>query len=582
MNTKRARYGLSRADRKTGLLVAAILSCFVSGTATAQRQTLLEYPSIHSPRVGLQGMVVSQNDIASAVGARILEEGGNAIDAAVAVGFALAVTLPRAGNIGGDGFLTAYVAGQKKVTVIDFRSTAPQAAKLEMFLDEKGEETSEASVGYRAAAVPGTVAGLALAHKQYGKLPWRKLVEPAVALARDGVILSADEVFVFSWGKKRLQASKSSRRTFFKEDEGEYRAGERLQQPELAWTLDEIAKGGADAFYRGEIAARIEADMQRQGGLITRDDLAAYRAIERAPLSSTYRGYTLFTAPPASGGVTLLTMLNILENFDLSRLEMGSAESVHLLAETMRLGNRDRIAHLGDTAFAKIPLDGLLSKKYAAERAKLIKLHRASKDTAIKAGNPDDYESPSTTHYSIADSQGNLVSVTYTLGSDFGSGVMIDRTGILLNNQMNNFSHERTFEALKRGEPLPPNAMQSGKRMVSTMTPTLIFKGDSPWMAVGTPGGGRIVNTILQVVVNAIDFKLNIDEAIHQPRVSQVSGALEIEPHYNPDTRKRLEKMGHKTKSSVTMGSVQAIVLEDGYFFGAADPRRPGAAAVAP
>jgi gamma-glutamyltranspeptidase/glutathione hydrolase len=582
MNTKRARYGLSRADRTAGFLVAAILSYFVSGTATAQRQTLLEYPSIHSPRVGLQGMVVSQNDIASAVGARILEDGGNAIDAAVAVGFALAVTLPRAGNIGGDGFLTAYVAGQKKVTVIDFRSTAPQAAKVEMFLDDKGEETLEASVGYRAAAVPGTVAGLALAHKQYGKLPWRKLVEPAVALARDGVILSADEVFVFSWGKKRLQASESARRTFFKADDDDYRAGERLQQPELAWTLDEIAKGGADAFYRGEIAARIEADMQRQGGLITRDDLAAYRAIERTPLSSTYRGYTLFTAPPASGGVTLLTMLNILENFDLSRFEMGSAESVHLLAETMRLGNRDRIAHLGDTAFAKIPLDGLLSKKYAAERAKLIKPHKASKDTAIKAGNPDDYESPSTTHYSIADSQGNLVSVTYTLGSDFGSGVMIDGTGILLNNQMNNFSHERAFEALKRGEPPPPNAMEGGKRMVSTMTPTLIFKGDSPWMAVGTPGGGRIVNTILQVVVNAIDFKLNIDEAIHQPRVSQVSGALELEPHYNPDTRKRLEKMGHKTKSSVTMGSVQAIVLEDGYFFGAADPRRPGAAAVAP
>ena len=582
MNAGNTRYGLALTGRQLGLVLSAIFLCFLSANAEAQRQSLLEYPSIHSPRVGLQGMVVSQNEMASAIGARILAEGGNAIDAAVAVGFALAVTLPRAGNIGGDGFLTAYVAGEKKVTVIDFRSIAPQAAKLEMFLDAKGEETEAASVGYRAAAVPGTVAGLELAHKQYGKLPWSKLVNPAVALARDGVVLSADEAFVFGWGKKRLQASESAQRTFFKADGSGYRAGERLQQAELAWTLDEIAKGGGDAFYRGEIAARIEADMQRQGGLITRTDLAAYRAIEREPLSSTYRGYTLYTAPPASGGVTLLTMLNILENFDLSKFEPGSADAVHLLAETMRLGHRDRVAHLGDTAFAKVPLEGLVSKEYAAARARLIKPRKASKDSAVKAGNPADYESQSTTHYSIADSAGNLVSVTYTLGSDFGSGAMIDGTGILLNNQMNNFSHERALVASQRGEPLPPNAMQGGKRMVSTMTPTLIFKGDSPWMAVGTPGGGRIVNTILQVVVNAIDFKLNIDEAIHQPRVSQGSGALEVEPYYNPDTRNRLEKMGHKTKPSVTMGSVQAIVLEDGYFLGAADPRRPGAAAVAP
>ena len=582
MNTGNARYGLALVSRRTASLFFAILFCLASGSAAAQRQTLLEYPSIHSPRVGLQGMVVSQNEIASQVGARILAEGGNAIDAAVAVGFALAVTLPRAGNIGGDGFMTAYVAGQKKVTVIDFRSVAPQSAKLEMFLDEKGDETETASVGYRAAAVPGTVAGLELAHKQYGKLPWAQLVAPATALARDGVVLSADEAFVFGWGKKRLQASESAQRTFFKADGSGYRAGERLIQSDLAWTLDEIAKGGADAFYRGEIAARIEADMQGQGGLITRADLAAYRAIEREPLSSTYRGHTLYTAPPASGGVTLLTMLNILENFDLAKFEPGSADAVHLLAEAMRLGNRDRIAHLGDTAFTKVPLEGLISKKYAADRAKLIKPRKASKDSAIKAGKPADYESPSTTHYSVADSEGNLVSVTYTLGSDFGSGAMIAGTGILLNNQMNNFSHERALVATQRGTPLPPNAMQGGKRMVSTMTPTLIFKGDTPWMAVGTPGGGRIVNTILQVVVNVIDFKLNIDEAIHQPRVSQVSGALEVEPNYNPDTRKRLEKMGHKTKPSVTMGSVQAIVLEDGYFFGGADPRRPGAAAVAP
>lgn len=582
MGTKGAVRDGALFTKQGWLLLLATLLCFLSGTAAAQRQTLLEYPSIHSPKVGLQGMVVSQNEIASEIGARILAEGGNAIDAAVAVGFALAVTLPRAGNIGGDGFLTAYVAGKNKVIVIDFRSTAPQAAKLEMFVNDRGEETEVASIGFRASAVPGTVAGLELAHKQYGKLPWAKLISPATALARDGVVLSADEAFVFGWGKKRLQASESARRTFFKADGSEFQAGERLQQADLAWTLDEIAKGGADAFYRGEIALRIEADMQRQGGLITREDLAAYQAIEREPLTSSYRGHTLYTAPPASGGVTLLSMLNILENFDLSRTELGSAEVVHILAETMRLGHRDRLAYLGDTGFVSVPLGGLLSKNYAADRAKLIKPRRANRDASIKAGMPLEHESPSTTHYSVADAEGSLVSVTYTLGSDFGSGAMIAGTGILLNNQMNNFSHERALRAVKYGQPVPPNAMQGGKRMVSTMAPTLIFKNGAPWMAVGTPGGGRIVNTILQVVVNAIDFKLNIDEAIHQPRVSQGSGALEIEPNYNPDTRKRLEKMGHKIKSSDTMGSVQAIVLENGYFFGGADARRPGAAAVAP
>ncbi len=421
-----------------------------------------------------------------------------------------------------------------------------------------------------------------MAHKNYGKLAWRQLVAPAVNLARDGVVLSADEAFVFSWGKKRLQASDFAQRTFFKQDGSGYQAGERLRQVDLAWTLDQISQGGAEAFYHGEIATRIEADMKRRGGLITRADLAAYKAIEREALSSTYRGHTIYTAPPASGGVTLLTMLNILETFDLSKTEVGSADVVHLLAETMRLGNRDRLAHLGDTDFYKVPLEGLISKKYAADRAKLIKLRKANKDSAIKAGEPGDYESPSTTHYSVADAEGNVVSVTYTLGSDFGSGVMIADTGILLNNQMDNFSHERAVAALQQMDPLPPNAMQGRKRMISTMTPTLIFKGDTPWMAVGTPGGGRIVNTILQVVVNAIDFNLNIDEAIHQPRISQGSGALEVEPNYNPDTRARLEKMGHKTRSSDTMGSVQAIVIENGYFFGGADSRRPGAAAATP
>jgi gamma-glutamyltranspeptidase/glutathione hydrolase len=290
----------------------------------------------------------------------------------------------------------------------------------------------------------------------------------------------------------------------------------------------------------------------------------------------------VYTPPPASGGASLLLMLNILENFDLGKLAAGSAEAQHLLAETMRLGHRDRVRHLGDIDFATVPLNGMTSKAYAAKRAKLIKSRRANDNDDIKAGDPFAFESPSTTHYSIADQTGNVVSVTYTLGSDFGSGVMVDGAGFLLNNQMNNFSHERAFRAAQRGEPEPPNAMRPGKRMMSTMMPTLVFKDEKPWLVVGTPGGGRIINTVLQIVVNVIDFRLNIDEATHQPRISQNDGPLEVEPNFNPDTLALLRKKGHVIRQSDTMGSAQSIAIENGYFFGAADPRRPGAAAVAP
>lgn len=566
----------------TGALFLLAGFAAVVPTATAQQQSLLEYPSIHSPRVGLHGMVVSQSELASGVGARVLAEGGNAIDAATAIAFTLAVTLPRAGNLGGDGFMTLYRADTKKVTVIDFRSVAPRTAKLDMFLKPDGKEAPEASVGYKAPAVPGTVAGLWLAHQKYGRAPWKNLVDPARAMARDGIVLSADEAFVFSWGRKRLSASEAALKTFLKADGSLYRAGERLRQPDLAWTLGEISKGGADAFYKGEIARRFAADMARHGGLITRDDLAAYRAIEREPLRGTYRGYTLYTPPPASGGATLLTMLNILENFDVAKSGLGSAETEHLLAETMRLGHRDRVKHLGDVDFATIPLKGLLSKEYGAERAKLIDRTTAAKNADVKAGDPFAHESPNTTHFSVADREGNVVSMTYTLGSDFGSGVMVDGAGFLLNNQMNNFSHEQAYRAAARGEPLPPNSMQSGKRMMSTMMPTLVFKDDKPWLVVGTPGGGRIINTILQVLVNTIDFKLNIDEATHRPRISQNEGALEVEPNFNPDTLALLRAKGHEIKQSDTMGSAQSIAIEGDYFFGAADPRRPGAAAIAP
>jgi gamma-glutamyltranspeptidase/glutathione hydrolase len=553
--------------------------------AQSQRRQLLEYPSIHHPVVGERGMVVTQNAIATEVGTEILRKGGNAVDAAVAVGFALAVTLPRAGNIGGDGFMLVHMAGPGETIVIDFRSVAPAAARLEMFVDKKGEESPLASRGYRASAVPGTVAGLELAHRRYGKLPWKDVVTPARRLAAEGIVLTPDEAFVFSWARERMTESVAGQRTFYKPGGELYRAGEVLKQPDLAWSLGQIADNGADAFYRGEIARRFAADMKAHRGLITLEDLAAYRPVVREPLVGTYRGYTVATTPPASsGGATLLQMLNTLESFDLKALGgAGSSGALHVMAEAMKLAYADRYRHLGDTDFVKVPLKGFISKAYGAQQASRIDVNRAKPAKALGAGDPWKFESPSTTHYSIADAAGNAVSTTYTLGADFGSGVMVEGTGFVLNNQMNNYSHEQAVEAARKSGAMPPNAMAPGKRMLSTMMPTLVFKDGKPWLVTGTPGGSTIIDTVLQVIVNVIDFDLNVAEATHQPRIFQAAtDTLEVEPNFNPDTVAALRAKGHPVKAAETMGSAQSIMIDKGLFLGAADPRRPGALAVAP
>lgn len=574
--------GLFGLMRKAMLAIG--LAAMLAAPLAAQKKQLLEYPSIHSPVVGEKGMVVSQNAIASRIGADVIRRGGNAVDAAVAMGFALAVTLPRAGNIGGDGFMLVHDGQSGQDIFFDFRSVAPKAATLPMFLDNQGKEAGAASRGYIAPSVPGTVAGLFMAHKRFGKLPWAQVVAPAIALARDGVALTPDEAFVFSWGKERLSTSKAARGTYYKPDGSLYRAGEVLKQPDLAWTLGQIAKRGADGFYKGPVAEKFAADMQANGGIITLQDLADYRAVERKPLRGTYRGLDIVTAPPASaGGATLLNMLNILETFDLKSGGLGSARTLHLLSETMKLGYADRYKVLGDTDFARVPLSGFISKSYAQERARLIDPDQAKPAEALGAGDPWRFESPSTTHFSVADANGMVVSTTYTLGADFGSGVMIAGTGILLNNQMNNFSHVQAAKSLADGKPLPPNAMAPGKRMLSTMMPTIVMKDGKPWLITGTPGGSTIIDTVLQVIVNVVDFKLNVEEATHQPRIFQdASDKLRVEPNFNPDTVRLLGAMGHPITSDETMGSAQSILIDGGLYLGAADPRRPGALAVAP
>ncbi|AMU95234.1 gamma-glutamyltransferase [Sphingopyxis terrae subsp. terrae NBRC 15098] len=567
-------------------LIAASLALTLTLPAplVAQSRHLLEYPSIHSPTMGTRGMVVSQNAIASEVGAKILREGGNAVDAAIAVGFALSVTLPRAGNIGGDGYMSVYDAASGEVRVIDFRSVAPRAATPAMFVDNRGKERAVASYGYLAPAVPGTVAGFDYAHRKWGKLSWDKIVAPAIALAADGVRLSADEAFVFSWGKERLSKSAAGKAAFYKPDGSLYQKDEVMKRPDLAWTLGEIAQHGADGFYKGEVARRIAADMKAHGGLITLDDLAAYRPQERAPLVGSYRGYTIYTAPPSSaGGATLLNILNQLEHFDIKAMGANSAASLHVMAEAMKLGYVDRYRALGDPAFVTAPVGGFISKAYAAERAKLIDPARAKPIDAMPFGDPLRYESPSTTHFSVADKDGNVVSTTFTLGSDFGSGVMIAGTGILLNNEMNNFSHEQAWEAQRTGTPPPLNAMEPGKRMLSTQMPTIVMKDGKPWIVTGTPGGSTIITSVVQVLVNVIDHGMNIAEATHQPRIYQgASDTLRVEPNFNPDTVAALKAMGHPITSDETMGSEQSIMIDKGLFLGAADPRRPGALAVEP
>ena len=530
-------------------------------------------------------MVVSQNAIATKVGADILRQGGNAVDAAVATAFALAVTLPRAGNIGGDGFMMVYLAKTDQTVFIDYRGVAPKAAKLETFVDADGKEIDDvASKGYRAPTVPGTVAGLFLAHQKYGRLPWKSVVEPAWKLAADGVALTPDEAFVFSWGKQRLSESDAGKQAFYKAGGELYRPGETLKQPDLAWSLRQIADGGADAFYKGEIAQRFAADMKKHGGLITAEDLASYKAVIRPPLVGTYRGLTVKTSPPASaGGATLLEMLNILETFDLKASGAGSAKSLHLMAEAMKLGYADRYRYLGDTDFVQVPLRGYVSKDYAASRAKLIDPDKAKPAKELGVGDPWAFESHNTTHFSVADAEGNAVSNTYTLGADFGSGVMVEGAGFVLNNQMNNYAHEAAWRAQKAGRPLPPNALQPGKRVLSTMMPTMVFKDGKPWLITGTPGGSTIIDTVLQVIVNVVDFKLNVAEATHQPRIFQdASDNLRVEPNFNPDTVAILKAMGHPISSDETMGSAQSIMIDKGLFLGGADPRRPGAEAIAP
>ncbi len=540
---------------------------------------LLNYTSIHHPVVSDASMVVSQNTIASRIGGRILAEGGNAVDAAVAVGFALAVTLPRAGNLGGDGFMLVHVAAENRTYALDYRSVSPLGARPSMFNTSEGGDPDDARYGYRASGVPGTVAGLAHAHRRWGRLPWSSVVEPARRLASEGVILSEDEAFAMNWAGPMIQRWPAGRSLFLKSDGSPYRTGDLWLQPDLAWTLGEIKRDGAAAFYTGAVADRIAGSMALQGGLITREDLAAYRVIEREPLQTDYRGHRVVTMPPSSaGGIMLLEMLNILESFDLKTAGPNTAANLHLMAEAMKLAQLDRTLYIGDPDFSRLPTAQLASQAYADARAALIRADGLLPAAALVPGDPWEVEGIDTTHFSVVDREGNVVSNTYTLGSSFGSGAVIDGAGFLMNDQMKNFSRRMDAD----GRPLTANGMEPGKRMISTMAPTLVFKDGMPWLITGTPGGSTIPNTLLQLIINVIDHGMNVAEATQLPRIHQdgATGALMVEPGFNRDTIRLLEAMGHRVRVDQTIGSSQSIIMVGERREGAADTRRPDAEAV--
>ena len=543
----------------------------------ARTQTTLDYQDRIHPEISSEFMVVTQNEHATEAGYSILKKGGNAVDAAVAVGFALAVTLPRAGNIGGGGFILIYNEKKDKVFSIDYRSAAPKSSTSDLFLN--GDKVVR--FGHLVNAVPGSVAGLLKAHDDHGTLPISELLQPAIRLAREGFEVSYDLNFVLDWGRESMVVNEASKRKFYESDEEPIKVKSNFKQPNLAKTLQKISEQGKDVFYQGEIAKWISDESLSNGGLITLEDMASYRAKDRDVIETIYRGYRIVSMPPsASGGLVLLQTLNILENFNLKSFGHNSAKTIHLLSEAMQRAYADRAEYHGDPDFYEVPVNALLSKKYSLKLSQEISENRTP-DGQIFEGDLKKYdESPDTTHFSIIDAEGNAVSNTYTLGSSFGSGVTIKKGGFLMNNQMRNFSHFYGQEDAEYGDS-EANRLQPGKRMISTQTPTLVFKPNGELMMIlGSPGGGRIPNIITQVISNIIDHEMSFTEAVIAPRINQrLEGKLQLETGFSPDTIELLKQRGHEPEASTTMGSVQAIFLDDDNIFGVADTRRPGALA---
>ena len=533
---------------------------------------------VFHPVVANNGMVATEQELASRIGLDILKAGGNAVDAAVGIGFALAVALPNAGNLGGGGFMMVHDAKTGKSVALDFREVAPLKATRNMYLDDKGNVINGKSLyTHYAVGVPGTVAGMEHALKKWGTMPLDKVIAPSIALAEKGFPVSETLAKILRQEQKNMGKWPATTEIFWK-DGAPLKRGDLLVQKDLAQSMRLIAQQGAKAFYEGAIAQKIAAEMAPHAGAVTLQDLREYKVAEREPVRGTYRGHEVVTMPPpSSGGTHLVQILNMLEQWPLAQWGQNSAQRLHHMAESSKLAYADRSEYLGDPDFVKIPLKGLTSKRYAESLAKTIDPNRARPAKEIKPGQPQPYESDQTTHYSVVDKAGNAVAVTYTLNTNFGSGIVAKGTGILLNNEMDDFAAKpgvANAYGLVGGD---ANAVAAKKRPLSSMTPTLVLKDGKPTLVTGSPGGARIITTVLQTVVNTIDFGNNPAEAAAAPRVHHqwTPDELRVEKGLSPDTLALLKQRGHNIEVKPSMGRTQTIQIRNGMLYGYSDPRNP-------
>ena len=572
------------ARARSGRLSIATALAFLVVIGPAFGQAILEGERFH-PATAKQGMVATSHTLATEVALDVLRDGGNAVDAAVTAGFALAVTQPRSGNIGGGGFMLISKGDGSEPEAIDYREKAPAAATEAMFQDESGNVVRDRSrLTHLAAGVPGTVAGLALALERYGTISLKQALAPAIRLAREGFIVPQRFTEGLEQARERLERWPATLATFYRADGSAWQPGERFHQPELADTLQRIADHGVKGFYEGKTARLIADEMARYGGLITLEDLKDYRPEVRTPVHGTYRGYDIFSmSPPSSGGTHIVQILNILEGFPMADFGHNSADAIHYMAEAMKLAYADRSKYLGDTDYVDVPLEGLTSKGYAEELRKTINSEKARPASEIKPGQPAAWESPETTHFSVVDKWGNAVSNTYTINFSYGSGITVEGAGFLLNNEMDDFSAKPGVPnayGLIGGE---ANKVEPGKRMLSSMSPTIVKKNGRNVLVTGSPGGSRIITTTLQVILNVIDHGMNIQTAVSMPRMHHqwLPDEIRIEQGISPDTIRLLEERGHTVVRGSAMGAIQSIMVgKDGTLYGGADPRRSTSSAM--
>ncbi|MBI5128151.1 MAG: gamma-glutamyltransferase [Rhodopseudomonas palustris] len=575
---------MTRLHRTAVTALVAIVALVTTQTAAPaqdMRGGAARGPVAATAVVARHGMVVAQERLSAEIGARFLARGGNAIDAAVATGFAMAVTYPRAGNLGGGGFMVIHSAAKNEDVAIDYRETAPAAATPDMFLTDGKPDAAKSRNSALGIGVPGTVAGLALALDKYGsgKFTLSEILQPAIELARDGFTVADDLADTLPDWQRRMAPWPTSRKVFARADGSPLQGGDRLVQSDLAATLQAIAARGPDGFYRGEVADKLARGVREAGGLITTDDLADYQAVVRPPVRGVYRGYDIVAMPqPSSGGVVLIETLNILEGFPLRDVAQGSPPSLHLLIEAMKRAYADRARYLGDPAFVDAPVARLLSKDYATTLRAGIDPARA---TPAAQALPQPKEGENTTHYSVADDQGNAVSNTYTLNFPYGVGLVADGTGVLLNNELDDFTAapgaSNAYGLVGFGANLPA----PGKRPLSSMSPTIVLKDGKPVLVTGSPGGSRIISAVLQVIVDVIDYRMNVAAAVAAPRLHHqwLPDEVRVEQGFPDATLDALRTMGHRIATPLGQTSANSILIDAAGFHGAPDPRTRGATA---